>query len=63
MRDTLGIALSLVLAPVPAVSRDSVALVAPPPLVTASVAVRTSSSPSRLSTCYENRYGECWSED
>ena len=61
MRDTIGIIL-LNLAPVQVHHRDTVALVTPPPLAAVSMATRTT-SPSRLSTCYESRYGRCWSED
>lgn len=61
MRDTIGIVLVVLTAPVPA-HRDTVTLVTTPPLVAVAMTARTT-SPSRLSTCYESRYGQCWSED
>lgn len=61
MRDTIGILLAT-LAPVQAPHRDTVALVTAPPLVVVVMAARAT-APTRLSTCYESRYGQCWSED
>lgn len=61
MRDTIGIILAT-MAPVQAPHRDTVALVTAPPLAVVAMAARVT-TPTRLSTCYESRYGQCWSED
>lgn len=64
MLDSLAIMIALINAPVARPNMDrQVRIVPPAPISVVAIKSRESVGGSKLTTCFENRSGSCWSEN